>query len=144
MAWSEKKELTAGQIAAAQIAGIPADREGLGGEYPKAVYREGKGPQLLGEPFKIGGLLIDTATVANLEEEMEAIEEGWFLTPDLRTEERKRDELRDAQAEIEALKAQLAGQAGGEPVRRGPGRPPRNADADPTSGIAVELLRASQ
>lgn len=123
MAWTEKKELTAGQIAQAQIAGVPADRANLGGEYPKAVYREGEGAILNGVPFKINGKLIDTATVDNEEEEAEAISQGWYLTPDLTAEQKRRDEIAEKDAEIEALRAQL-----GE--KRGPGRPPRPREED--------------
>jgi hypothetical protein len=67
MAWNDGKvELTEKQKEMAQIAGIPADRPGLGDEYPKAVYRKGKGEQLYGEPFKTAGLALDVATVSEL------------------------------------------------------------------------------
>lgn len=121
MAWTEKKELTDGQKAAARMAGIPADRAGLLAEYPKAVYRAGEGAVYLGEPFKIGGHLIDTATVENAAEEADALEQGWFLTPDLKAEQARRDIVAEKDAEIDELRAQLAATE----QRRGPARPPR-------------------
>jgi len=113
MAWNgDKIELTEGQKRAAEFAGIPADRPGLGGEYPKAVYKadkEGKDRMLNNEPILVGGKhAVRTATVANEEEELEALEQGWFLTPNLQEEERKRDALAEKDAEIAALKAQVA------------------------------------
>jgi hypothetical protein len=110
MAWTgDKVELTDGQRKAAQYAGIPADRPGLGGEYPKAVYKadkEGKDRMLNNEPILVAGeYAVRTATVENEDEELEALEQGWFLTPNLKEEMRKRDALADANARIAELEA---------------------------------------
>jgi hypothetical protein len=126
MAWSDKKELTEGQLKAARHAGIPADRLGYGAEYPKAVYREdkeGKDRTLNGNPILVQGRFsVETSSVNNSEEELEALEQGWFLSPDLSTEAKKRDALAEKDAEIASLRAQL-GSDGGIEQRRGPGRP---------------------
>jgi hypothetical protein len=113
MAWTgEKVELTEGQKRAAQFAGIPADRIGLGAEYPKAVYKEdesGVDRTLNNEPILVDGkYAVRTATVANEDEELEALEQGWFLTPNLKEEARKRDAIAEKDAEIAALKTALA------------------------------------
>jgi len=112
MAWTgEKVELTEAQKRAAEFAGVPADRPGLGAEYPKAVYKEdkdGRDRVLNGEPILVAGqFAVMTATVANEDEELEALEQGWFLTPNLKEEVRKRDAIAERDAEIAALKAQL-------------------------------------
>lgn len=112
MAWTgEKVELTEAQRRAAEFAGVPADRPGLGAEYPKAVYKEDKGGKdrtLNGDPILIDGkYAVMTATVENEDEELEALEQGWFLTPNLKEEVRKRNALAEKDAEIAALKAQL-------------------------------------
>lgn len=114
MAWTgEKTELTPGQAAAAKFAGIPADRPGLGGEYPKAVYKgdaEGTDRLLLGSPILVAGeFAVKTATVNDETEELEALEQGWFLSPDLKAEVAKRTALQEKDDEIAALKAQLGG-----------------------------------
>lgn len=120
MAWTgEKVELTEGQKRAAEFAGIPADRPGLGGEYPKAVYKEdkaGKDRMHCGEPILVDGkFAVRTATVANEDEELEALEQGWFLSPNLKEEVRKRDALAERDAEIARLTAELASKdKGGE------------------------------
>lgn len=113
MAWNgDKVELTEGQKRAAEFAGIPADRVGLGAEYPKAVYKadkEGKDRMLNNEPMLVGGKhAVRVATVNNEDEELEALEQGWFLSPDLKEEQRKRDAMAEKDAEIAALQAQLA------------------------------------
>jgi hypothetical protein len=111
MAWSDKKELTEGQKKAAPFAGIPADRPGLGAEYPKAVYitdAEGTDRTLLGKPLLVQGKYsVRTATVANAEEEAEAIEQGWRLSPDMEAEAKKMSELQERDAEIARLREQL-------------------------------------
>jgi hypothetical protein len=132
MAWSDKKELTEGQLKAAQHAGIPADRAGYGAEYPKAVYREdkaGKDRTLNGTPILVQGqFAVETATVNNEDEELEAMEQGWFTTPDLSTVAKKRDAIAERDAEIASLKAQLeSGQQ-----RRSPGRP-KAPEASPSA-----------
>lgn len=130
MAWNDGKVvLTEKQKEMAQIAGIPADRPGLGGEYPKAVYRKGVGEQLYGEPFKTAGNKLDVATVENAEEEAEALALGWYLSPDLEAEQKRIDAMAEKDAEIARLQAQLA--ASGEEKRR-PGRPPRVAQGEQT------------
>jgi hypothetical protein len=113
MAWNgDKVELTEGQKRAAEFAGIPADRPGLGAEYPKAVYKadkEGKDRTLNGEPILVDGKhAVRTAVVHNEDEELEALEQGWFLSPNLKEEERKRDAIAEKDAEIAALQAQIA------------------------------------
>lgn len=113
MAWTgEKVELTEAQKRAAEFAGVPADRPGLGAEYPKAVYKadkDGKDRMLNNEPILVAGeFAVMTATVANEDEELEALEQGWFLTPNLKEEERKRNVLAEKDAEIAALKEQMA------------------------------------
>lgn len=130
MAWSEKKELTEGQLAAAKSAGIPADRPGYGAEYPKAVYREdkaGKDRTLNNSPILVQGkFAVETATVNDEQEEAEALEQGWFLSPDLSAETKKRDALADKDAEIASLRAQIEQNAADQ--RRGPGRPPKSPE----------------
>lgn len=130
MAWNADKptrELSAKEKEMAQIAGIPADRPGLLAEYPKAVYREAENeadaPMLYSAPFKINGKLIQAREVADPEEEEEAIALGWYLTPDLEAEQKRRDELKEKDEEIARLKAQIE-----EQPKRGPGRPPKQAE----------------
>lgn len=107
--WTGEKELTPGQLAAARTAGLWADRPGLGAEYPKAVYRRAVASQdhkVLGEPIKVQGKYeVETATVHSADEELQALEQGWALTP------------ADADPAVTI-----------EP-KRGPGRPPK-VDAD--------------
>jgi hypothetical protein len=114
MAWTDKKELTEGQKRAAIYAGIPADRPGLGAEYPKAVYKkddeQGADRTYLNEPLLVGGKhAVKMATVENAEEEAEALEQGWFLSPDLEVEQKKRDLMAEKDAEIAELREKLAG-----------------------------------
>lgn len=82
MGWSERKELTEGQMRAAQYAGIPADRPGLLDTYPRAVYKVGDGTVLNGQPFLIHGVEVRCSTVGNAQEESEAKAQGWHLTPE--------------------------------------------------------------
>lgn len=112
MAWAEKKELTEGQKKAAQFAGIPADRPGLGAEYPKAVYfadDSGTDRILLGEPLLVQGKYsVRVSTVNDEIEELEAIEQGWALSPDLEAVQRQRDAIAEKDDEIAQLREQLA------------------------------------
>lgn len=130
-------DLTETQKRFAKIAGVPADRPGLGEEYPKMVYRPGTNPRhhLLDKPLPIGngkvageklspGFDCETALVDSADDEAQALADGWFLSPDpaaQAAEVEKRNAERAKDDEIAALKAQLANQ--GE--KRGPGRPPR-------------------
>lgn len=122
MAWTgEKVELTEAQKKAALFAGVPADRPGLGDEYPKAVYKADKGAQagkdrmLNNEPLLVAGQhAVMTATVENEDEELEALEQGWFLTPNLKEEERKRDEMAELRAKNAELEAKLAADKAGQ------------------------------
>lgn len=108
------KDLTPQQKLMARTAGVPADRPGLGGEYPKMIYRPGKNDRhcLMSEPLKIAGKFeCETAFVDSPEDEAQAMAEGWFLTPDPAEqaaviEKRKADTAKDD--EIAALRAQLA------------------------------------
>lgn len=116
MAWKDiKDELTEGQKKAAKTAGIPSDRPGLGADYPKAVYKkddaDGADRLHLGKPLAVAGKHnVKTATVANAEEEEEALAQGWFLSPDLEAEEKKLSALQEKDAEIARLQEQLASQ----------------------------------
>lgn len=91
-------ELTEGQRKQAQIAGIPADRPGLGAEYPKMIYKPGGSNSRhmhLSEPLLVGngeydkntqtlkpGHECQTAFVDDAEDEAAALADGWFLSPD--------------------------------------------------------------
>lgn len=124
------EQLTEAQKLMARIAGVPADRPGLGDEYPKMIYRPGSNPRhmLLGEPLKIAGKFeCETALVDTAEEEAEALASGWFLSPDPAEQKKFADKLAAERAkddEIAELKRQL--EARGGEVKRGPGRPPNN------------------
>lgn len=76
-------ELTPAQVNQARLAGIPADREGLLGEYPRMLYRRGNGDHShLGKPLPVQGLGdFETKTVENEEAELEALEAGWARSP---------------------------------------------------------------
>ncbi len=108
------KDLTPEQKLAARTAGIPADRPGLGAEYPKMIYRPGKNErhQHVNEPLKIAGKFeCETAFVDNAEEEAEALGSGWYLSPDpehQKVADAKRREERAKDDEIARLKAELA------------------------------------
>lgn len=138
------KDITAEQKKLAQIAGVPADRPGLGAEYPKMVYKPGDNPRHmhLNEPLAIGngkhdkvsdrlskGFHCETAFVDSAEDEMQALEEGWFLSPFPEEQEKQTERQAVERAKddrIAELEAQLAAQSGeGEQTRRGPGRPPK-------------------
>ncbi len=125
------EDLTAAQKLMAKIAGIPADRPGIGAEYPKMVYRPGVNERhmLLGERLKIAGRFeCETALVDNPDDEAEALASGWFTSPDPEVQEQeaaKREAELAKDREIADLRAQLA--ASNE--RRGPGRPPKQPDA---------------
>lgn len=86
----DNRELTPAQIAAARMAGIPADRPGLLGEYPKMLFRKRKP----GDEAAIHNLATDanggvselpiqgeknivTLIVDSLDAELQASEEGW-------------------------------------------------------------------
>lgn len=124
---ADKKELSEAQKLMAKIAGIPADRPGLGAEYPRMLYKPGvlTDHQLLGEDLKVQGKhAVESVVVENLEEEMEATAEGWSRSPDgvdaiseVLTVSIEKD------ARIAELEAMLAAQ---DAPRRG--RPPRVQD----------------
>lgn len=133
------KDLTEAQKRLADIAGIPADRPGLGAEYPKMVYRPGVNHRHhhMSNPLPIGngaydkaadrlapGVECETAFVDSEEDEAEALADGWFLSPDPALQEKQKfkaeaDAAKDNR--IAELEAQLAAQA----PARGPGRPPK-------------------
>lgn len=134
-------DLTEAQKKMAQIAGIPADRAGLGDEYPKMVYRPGFNArhQLENRSLKMGngpavtpdrlseGYDNEIAYVEDAADEQAAIASGWFLSHE--TARQEGEVIRRAQEnakddEIASLRAQLAAAQSeqGEP-RRGPGRP---------------------
>lgn len=70
------RQFTPAEIMHMEMAGIPADREGLGAEYPLMLYRKGAGKEMLyGEPF--GRADVENMTVENEDEELQAIEAGW-------------------------------------------------------------------
>lgn len=83
-----KLELTAAQIAAAQMAGIPADRPGLLGEYPKMLFKKGvlgTGAHDLASDANGGASLLPiqgrtdiiTRVVEDEADELAAADEGW-------------------------------------------------------------------
>jgi len=85
------RELSPAEIVHAKMAGIPADRPGLLGDYPKMLYRKGKpalGEHALASDAN-GGLAslpiaghdgVTTLTVASADEELAALEDGWHVT----------------------------------------------------------------
>jgi hypothetical protein len=85
------RELSPAEIVHAKMAGVPADRPGLLGEYPKMLYRKGTveiGQHSLASDA-IGGLSalpiaghkeVATMTVETAEEELLALELGWHST----------------------------------------------------------------
>jgi len=87
------RELSPAEIVHAKMAGIPADRPGLLGEYPKMLYRKGE-PEIGAHSLAsdaIGGLSslpiaghagVTTLTVESAEEELLALEMGWHSTID--------------------------------------------------------------
>jgi hypothetical protein len=120
-------ELTEGQKLQARTAGIPADRPGLGAEYPKMVYRPGENERHMhmNQPLKIGngtlnsvgdklspGIEYQTAFVDSPEDEVEALADGWMLSPDPGQQAKHEAKVKLERAkddEIATLKAQLAG-----------------------------------
>lgn len=133
-----EREFTPAEIQQMRAAGVPADRVGLGSEYPKMLYRktdrEDKQIQTdaaskCGETWlvinRFEGLLCETMIVHGPDEAEIASEEGWEDTPRAahglssglaaRTSA-KDDEIARLKAELEAAKS--------EP-KRGPGRPPK-------------------
>jgi len=119
-------ELTEGQKLQMKIAGIPADRPGLGAEYPKMVYKPGTNDRHIhmNQPLKIGngalnrvgdklepGQEYQTGFVDSPEDEMEALADGWLLSTDPGEQARQALKAADERAkddEIALLKAQLA------------------------------------
>lgn len=121
---------TPAQKQQADIAGIPHDRPGLFAEYPKMIYKPGKGNtrhELLGGkdgPLPIGngpvsddghslgeGFFCQTAFVDSVEDEAKALADGWFLSPDpaeqaLAAKKAEADAAKDR--EIAELKAEVA------------------------------------
>ena len=82
------RELSPAEIVHAKMAGIPADRPGLLGDYPKMLYRKGKAE--IGEHSlasdALGGLKslpiagldgLVTTVVASADEELIALDDGW-------------------------------------------------------------------
>lgn len=125
----DKKELTEAQKLMASIAGIPADREGLGAEYPRMMYRKAShmtDHMLLGEELLIQGKYrVETVVVEDIDEEMEAAAEGWSRSPD--GSDPVSEVMANAAADrarIAELEAQLA--ATNDGPRRG--RPPKQVD----------------
>lgn len=130
------KDLTDSQKKQASIAGIPADRAGLGAEYPKMIYRPGENHRHkhLDQEIPVGngqydpvserlspGIPHSTAFVDSHDEELTALEAGWFLSPfpeaqDMQVAKRQIEKAKDDR--IAELEAQLA-------EKRGPGRPPK-------------------
>lgn len=88
-------ELSPAQVAAAKMAGIPADRPGLLGDYPRMMYRKGT-PNANDSSHNLaadanGGLSvlpiqghkdIVTRVVDTMDEELLAAEDGWHETID--------------------------------------------------------------
>lgn len=122
----DKEELSEGAKLRLSVAGIPANRPGLGAEYPKMVYKPGSNdrhyhmnqPLLMGNgALNRGGDRLDpgaeyqTAYVDNSEDEAEALAEGWMLSTDPNEQARqalKAVEERAKDDEIALLRAQLA------------------------------------
>lgn len=118
-------ELTPAQVAHAKLAGIPADRPGLLGEYPRMLYRSGNGGDhnLLDTPLPIQGHKgVETVIVHDELEELEASEHGWTRTID-----GKVIPADDKDALIAELQAQLLAQTTlNDAPRRG--RPPKTPE----------------
>lgn len=117
-------QLTPAQVAHAKLAGIPANRPGLLGEYPLAMFRpraaDEAPPVYLNQPFKTQGVDVSMIVVDDADAEAVASAEGWTRTVD--GKEEKAASAKDAR--IAELEAQVAAQSSDEPARRGPGRPP--------------------
>lgn len=133
-------DLTEAQKKMAQIAGIPADRAGLGAEYPKMVFRPGVNPrhQLENKPLLMGngpskhadaltpGTDSEIAYVDSPEDEALAIANGWFLSLDPSAQKAEL-ERRLIDVEKDMRIADLEAQVAVQGEKRGPGRP-RNAE----------------
>ncbi len=135
------KDLTEAQKRQADLAGIPADRPGLGAEYPKMIYSPGENPRHkhLDQEIPIGNGKYDpvydklapgnhyrTAFVDNPEEEAQALADGWFLSPDRAAQEAELQK-REAEAAKDNRIAELEAQLAAQQERRGPGRPRNDA-----------------
>lgn len=132
------KDLTESQKIMARTAGVPANRVGLGAEYPKMVFRPGDNPrhQLENKPLKIGngpeaspdrlspGYDCEIAYVDSAEDEAQALAGGWFLSPDP-VEQKRAEAQRIADQAKDARIAELEAQLADQPEKRGPGRPPK-------------------
>ena len=125
----DKQEMSEGAKMRLSVAGIPADRPGLGAEYPKMVYKPGENDRHMhmNEPLKIGngalnkvgdklspGREYQTGFVDNPDDEAEALADGWLISTDPGQQikhqaKAKADRAKDD--EIAALKAQLAAKA---------------------------------
>lgn len=139
--------LTEAQKKLADIAGVPANRPGLGDEYPKMVYRRGDNPRhiLTNEALPVGngaydartdklgkGEQYETAFVDNAEDEAQAVADGWLLSVDPVAQEKHALRVaaeREKDDEIARLRAELAGRTA-DPEKRGPGRPPKPQPED--------------
>lgn len=132
-----EREYTPAEVAHMRKAGIPADRPGLGSEYPKMLYRATEDEDRLiqtteeqkcGKTWlvqnKYDGLLCDTLVVNDIDEAEIAVADGWEDTPKaahgMADGIAKQASAKDA--EIEMLKAELAAAN----AKRGPGRPPKH------------------
>jgi len=124
------RDFTPAEIIHAGLAGIPANRPGLLGEYPKMLYRAGPGKAHTYQnvPLKMQGeYSADTLVVENAEEEREALAEGWGLTPDGK-EPAPAAGMAEKDEEIAALKVLLEASIA-QQEKRGPGRPPKPVEA---------------
>lgn len=134
-------ELTPAQVQQAKLAGIPADRPGLMGEYPRMLYKLGRRDEqsYLGNvdgEFLTWGKKVETKVVEDREEEVEALSEGWVRSLEGDATDDVADPRDLAIAELQAQLAQAnmrnaMGDAGFEPLpKRGPGRPPKEQNPD--------------
>lgn len=114
-------------------------------DYPRMMYRATETPDetvtgydKFGKPAEIvtvnsfGGLLCDTIIVENADEAEVLMAEGWDVSPSaahgVQSPQAKAASAKDER--IAELEAQIAAmQMGGEPAKRGPGRP-RREDAE--------------
>lgn len=126
-------ELSPAQVVQAKLAGIPADRPGLGDDYPRMLYLKTAKPKAMHKLLDIsldmqGVPSVDWVVVESAEEEAEAMEHGWTRTIDGKAEPKasEKDDL------IAELQAQIAAQAAllNDAPRRG--RPPKE---QPSEGV---------
>lgn len=86
-----ERELSPAEIVHARMAGIPADRPGLLGDYPKMLYRKGKlgfGEHSIASDANGGTSTLPiaghdnliTLTVESADEELLALDEGWHAS----------------------------------------------------------------